>query len=194
MIFFLDLNRKGIRLNLCESFECIRSASNLASSMDITADPCDNFYQFTCGHWADEHPQPDTRTNYDWFTERQERVMRQVRMFLQKNSTEDDPDPVQQIRTFYKGCMDTDTLDQLKFQPIFDFLESVGLPKVPHYFNLSGPTPEDFKFDWLTTIVQIKKKIRKDVLIGFAILPDFRNRSVNRLSIGVPARSDPFPR
>lgn len=42
--------------NLCKSKDCLRAASNLLQSMDFTADPCDDFYKFTCGNWAEDHP------------------------------------------------------------------------------------------------------------------------------------------
>lgn len=42
--------------SLCETNNCIRAASNLMQSMDFTANPCTDFYQFTCGNWAEDHP------------------------------------------------------------------------------------------------------------------------------------------
>lgn len=41
---------------LCTSKNCIRAASNLLQSMDFTANPCTDFYQLTCGNWAEDHP------------------------------------------------------------------------------------------------------------------------------------------
>ena len=37
--------------NLCLSEECILAASTVLSSLDRTADPCEDFYQFACGGW-----------------------------------------------------------------------------------------------------------------------------------------------
>lgn len=76
-------------------------------SMDRTANPCEDFYQFTCGHWGDEHPKPDSRLGYDWFADRQTHIYRQLRSFLQRNNSKEEPLPVQQARDLYKSCMDT---------------------------------------------------------------------------------------
>ncbi|KAH9645100.1 hypothetical protein HF086_005645 [Spodoptera exigua] len=43
MTSIILLHRKHV--NLCESTECLRSAANLAVSMDARADPCEDFYQ-----------------------------------------------------------------------------------------------------------------------------------------------------
>ncbi|CAF4313759.1 unnamed protein product, partial [Rotaria sordida] len=37
--------------NLCQSSFCIKAAKYLINSIDQSIDPCDNFYQFTCGKW-----------------------------------------------------------------------------------------------------------------------------------------------
>lgn len=105
-----NVDAKSIRHRpkvICESIECIRSAANLAMSMDRTANPCEDFYQFTCGHWGDEHPKPDSRLGYDWFADRQTHIYRQLRSFLQRNNSKEEPLPVQQARDLYKSCMDT---------------------------------------------------------------------------------------
>ncbi|XP_025080430.1 neprilysin-2-like [Pomacea canaliculata] len=44
--------------NVCQTFECLESAANIAKSINTSVDPCDNFYQFACGRWMAEHPIP----------------------------------------------------------------------------------------------------------------------------------------
>ena len=35
-----------------------REAGQLLQQMDGTADPCTDFYQFSCGRWGERHPAP----------------------------------------------------------------------------------------------------------------------------------------
>ena len=63
------------------SLDCLSiiSAANLLQSMDRTVDPCEDFYTFSCGNWADEHPTPETAVEHNWFAERTRHVMRRIR-------------------------------------------------------------------------------------------------------------------
>lgn len=53
---------------------------------------------------------PDSSNSFDWFSERQTKVLRYIRTFLQANSTAKDPRAVNQTRIMYQACMDTGNL------------------------------------------------------------------------------------
>ena len=52
---------------ICMTHECIVSAAQLIESMDLSADPCQDFYQFACGGWIDRHPLPDSHSRLNQF-------------------------------------------------------------------------------------------------------------------------------
>ncbi|KAL0829029.1 hypothetical protein ABMA28_003901 [Loxostege sticticalis] len=185
--------KKHKPVRVCETRECLRSAANLALSIDKTADPCNDFYQYACGNWAEDHPRPDAYRSYDWFRDKQSKVYTVVRDFLTRNTT-GLPGPVRQAKDIYAACMDTETLDKLGLKPVLEILESLGLPSVPTYAN----TTEDFdydtyNFDWIETVIKVKTQLGMDVLIGFDIFTDPRNSSVYRLVMGSPETTNPFP-
>lgn len=50
---------------------------------------------------------PDSSNSFDWFSEKQTKVIRKMRQYLQMNTTSSDPKSVGQARLLYKGCMNT---------------------------------------------------------------------------------------
>lgn len=50
---------------------------------------------------------PDTVNSFDWFSEKQAKIYRFIRKYLQSNGTEDDPKAVNMSRVMYEACMDT---------------------------------------------------------------------------------------
>ncbi|KAJ9590000.1 hypothetical protein L9F63_016892 [Diploptera punctata] len=161
--------------------------------MDRSYDPCEDFYHYACGNWKNEHPIPDTAIDNNWFAERTFHMLRHIKGYLQQNSSESDPVPVVQARTMYKSCMDTDELDRQGLEPMFQFLQDVGmnpLPKLPS--NTPGSDVEE-PFNWLPIAVKTKRRIFQDLFVGFAVYPQDTNRSVYRMKLGTPDVRSPLP-
>lgn len=41
---------------VCQTNECKEVAKRILSNVDVNVDPCEDFYKFTCGRFADRHP------------------------------------------------------------------------------------------------------------------------------------------
>lgn len=93
-------------VKICNSPECLRSAANLKLSMDASVDPCDDFYQFSCGHWTEEHPNHGWYPKFSNFETLEERVSIATLKFLESESSNREPLPVKQCRDFFHSCMD----------------------------------------------------------------------------------------
>ncbi|XP_051863272.1 LOW QUALITY PROTEIN: endothelin-converting enzyme 2 [Drosophila albomicans] len=186
--------------NICRSKECIRTAASLIYAMDEQTDPCKDFYKFTCGRWADEHPRPDSATSNDWFRERQSHIMRVVREFLKSNISSEEPEAVGMAKTVYKACMNTDLLDQRNLEPLVAYLQRFKLLLLPSAFNLTFSSSSRYamestnvSFNWLDSIVAIKRHLSMDLIIGFDVFPDPFNRTLNRIALGTPETESAFP-
>ncbi|TMW41680.1 hypothetical protein DOY81_013240, partial [Sarcophaga bullata] len=151
---------------ICRSNECVRTAASLIYSMDEETDPCEDFYQFTCGRWSDEHPRPDSVTSNDWFRERQARIMRQIREFLRQNITDAEPEAVGKVKLMYKACMDIQTLEEREMDPLVHFLNEFQLPLIPSGLNLTLST----------------ERTQKPL-----------NRTINRIALGTPETDSALP-
>ena len=167
--------------------------------MDEQTDPCEDFYQFTCGNWADQHPRPDSVTSNDWFRERQAEVMRILRAFLKSNVSSAEPEAVSMSKKMYRACMNSELLEKRQLEPLVTFLKEFGLPLVPSGLNitLKGDSAQKYaassNFSWLEAVVAIKKNLGMDLIIGFDIFPDPLNRTINRIALGTPESDSALP-
>lgn len=54
-------------------------AARIIESMDVTADPCQDFYQFACGQWVENNPIPETESRWGTFDILDAEVLKAVR-------------------------------------------------------------------------------------------------------------------
>ncbi|WP_420239403.1 M13 family metallopeptidase [Telmatobacter bradus] len=122
-----------------------------ATAIDTTADPCTDFYQYTCGNWKKNNPIPSDKTrwsrSFSLVGERNRYLLWQELDAASKAPTS----PLQkQYGDFYAACMDTTAADKLGAEPIkpswsrIDKLTSVKqLPALLSELENTG-TPDGF--------------------------------------------------
>lgn len=84
----------------------------------------------------------------------------------------------------------TEALEKLSIGPMMRFLEHLGLPQTPPL----GSDSADWGISWQEAVAHIKRHIDKDILVGFDVMADPINNTINRLSLGMPGDSSPLPR
>ncbi|KAJ8915864.1 hypothetical protein NQ315_015475 [Exocentrus adspersus] len=179
---------------ICTSDECLRTATNLKYSIDFTADPCSNFYQYTCGKWPEEHPNHGWWSSFSSFTTISERVaISSLTALASKPSSDDEPKSLQKSRDFYKSCMDIDPLDRLGLTAMYKYITRAKLPVVPSLFTLADTEKDTFSFDWVKSETLIKQIFMMDVFIGFVIDANIYNGSENVIYIGQLYQKCPLP-
>lgn len=95
------------KIRICETEQCIRSAANLRLSMDPSVDPCDDFYEFTCGRWTSEHPDHGWFSMYSSFALIEEKITFASLKYFQSNVSKEEPFAVKQSRDMFQACLDT---------------------------------------------------------------------------------------
>ena len=110
--------------------------------MDITADPCEDFYRFSCGGWIDSNVIPDGKSGWGHFYELRDKVDNALKskyilrcpfwLFKYENlaivSTEEpsESSAVTSLRAMFNGCMDTEGI------------EAAGLTRILNQVGASG--------------------------------------------------------
>jgi len=98
------------------------------NSMDKTADPCVNFYQYSCGGWKKNNPIPADQTSWSVYGKLYQDNLAFLRDILEQESA-DKPGRTaveQKIGDFYAACMDEASVDKQGLAPVRGYLDTVS--------------------------------------------------------------------
>jgi membrane metallo-endopeptidase-like protein 1 len=73
--------------------------------MDLSINPCDNFYRFSCGNFIKNTIIPDDGYKVDEFTEIDNKLLEKLRISIEDGITENDLRAFKLLQTYYKTCM-----------------------------------------------------------------------------------------
>jgi endothelin-converting enzyme/putative endopeptidase len=87
------------------------------ASLDRTADPCVDFYQFACGGWMNNNPIPSDRSSWATFDELQERNDTKLRQILETAAAKPTAE-TRKIGDYYASCMDESAINAKGLMPL----------------------------------------------------------------------------
>jgi putative endopeptidase len=107
------------------------------AAIDPTVNPCNDFYQFACGKFADLHPIPADQTSVDQFYQLYNVNTQELNGILTRYAA---PDPKrtadeQKIGDDYAACLNTGLIEQkglAPLQPLLDKIDKVSKPGLPY--------------------------------------------------------------
>jgi putative endopeptidase len=150
------------------------------ANMDKTANPCVDFYQYSCGTWLAKNPIPPDRSNWGVASEVDERNENILRGILDKASANDPKrsSDDQKIGDFYFSCMDEASIEKLGTQPL-----KPDLDRINALANKSALPAELAQLHLLGA----------NVLFRFGSSPDLKNSSmdiadIDQGGLGLPDR------
>src|SRR5579872_1098064 len=98
------------------------------NAVDRKADPCVDFYQYSCGNWLAKNPIPADESSWGRFDELAERNRRTLYNILEKASSNDPKrDTVTlEIGDFFAACMDVAGIEKRGIAPLKAGLEAIA--------------------------------------------------------------------
>jgi len=114
--------------DVCLTTECVTASSRILNSMDLNADPCNDFFEFACGSWNEDHIISDDQSQVSTFNDLRDDVSKTLKKVLEEETSDllKDKTSVQKAKEFYASCMNTATIDELGTEPVMDLIEDMG--------------------------------------------------------------------
>jgi putative endopeptidase len=101
------------------------------AAVDRSADPCKDFYQYSCGNWLKENPVPADESSWYRFSLLDEHTRWVLRAILAEAASEKDrSSPVERkIGDYYASCMDAPAIDAKGLAPLREELDRIAALK-----------------------------------------------------------------
>lgn len=158
---------------MCVTEGCIDAAYHMFHSMNQSVDPCDNFYEFACGGWAQNNPIPESKGFwgiYSVLQEDNERIVRQLLTGAASNS-----EAIKKSKTFYDACMNLTAVNKKGAKPLLDIIKKLGGWNVTQDWNSSN-------FDFNQKL-QAVHRYSVPVFFGTGVDADDKNSAKNILQV-----------
>ncbi|KAL0277066.1 UNVERIFIED_CONTAM: hypothetical protein PYX00_004479 [Menopon gallinae] len=156
---------------LCLSVNCVKTAAHILSSLDLTADPCSDFYQYSCGGWINENPAPDGKYSWGTFGKLEQENQLIVKRILENPITYFKSEAEKKAKMYYESCLDSnETTEHLGAQPLLDLLKDIGGWNVSGEFNIS-------KWSLQESLHVLHNEYSMDVLFSWVVGEDDKNSS-----------------
>src|SRR5271156_2428892 len=115
--------------------------------MDTTADPCVNFFQYSCGRYLKQSPIPADEASYGQFDELNDQNQLVLKAILEKAAAGGDGRTAneQKIGDYYATCMNVEAVDSSGLKPLQPLLDRIAaleskdeLPEFAAYMDSIG--------------------------------------------------------
>jgi len=175
---------------VCLTPECAVAAASIIQSMDIEADPCEDFYRFACGGWMDSNVIPDGMSKWGAFYELRDQVNNALKTIVTDPSNSAST-TVASLKAMYNGCMDTETIEAAGVPTLL--LSALGQDAAEGGWPmlLEAGSWDSTKFDASEVMGQIRNSQGLNVLLSiFVYLDDFNTEHniiyVDQPDLGLP--------
>ena len=153
--------------------------SEVLNHIDNSADPCNDFYQYSCGKWLSANPLGD-RDSWGTINQLDLRNFHHLRRYVSGSPQQNDPDAIKKTKYIYSACTDVTFIENNFVSHLQDFIRDAG------GWSTVGIYGSDY-------IWNINYDLAGDHYLGssaffdFGIIPDDLNSSLPKIRVNVVA-------
>ncbi|XP_077508135.1 neprilysin-1-like [Amblyomma americanum] len=165
----------------CESEDCRDYGSMMRSSLISFMEPCEDFYEFTCGGWMKAARVPHEEVVHSTLSEVHRRVENEISDILNNTVISyRDQTATQKASALYQGCINIDLRNSKGTKPVEDLLQFFELANWP----MLNRTAQFRTFFILGNII---RELGLDAIISVRVGLDYHNSDRYLIYIGQPS-------
>ncbi|CAB3992484.1 endothelin-converting enzyme homolog isoform X1, partial [Paramuricea clavata] len=165
----------------CYSADCVAVSAKIISSMNFSADPCDNFYNYACGGWERDNDIPDTESSwgqFDILNLANDNVLKKLVKDPKTKLIYKDNAAVQKAFKYYETCMNRSRINDQGAQPLIDLIADY------HSWNVTGNgTWREESWNFTTAMIAIQRKWYANPFFAISTGADYYNSTVNVIEL-----------
>ncbi|XP_072019291.1 neprilysin-1-like isoform X1 [Amphiura filiformis] len=154
LLIVVLLIRRPAKDDRCMTTECVQLAGKLLSNLNPSIDPCDDFFEFTCGGWKERNTISEDRSRTSVLDQIETRLLSMCKDLLEEPvTTSSEPDVFRKARHFYTACMNEETIDERGVDPLRTLMSRFG------GWPVADVTFDENSWELVDTLIAIKKTI-----------------------------------
>nr|XP_048296687.1 phosphate-regulating neutral endopeptidase PHEX [Myodes glareolus] len=158
----------------CLKPECIEAAAAIMSKVNLSVDPCENFFRFACDGWINNNPIPEDMPSFGVYPWLRHNVDLKLKALLEKSvSRRRDIEAVQKAKILYSSCMNEKAIEKADAKPLLHILRHSPFrwPVLEANIGPEGVWSER-KFSLLQTLATFRGQYSNSVFIRLYVSPD----------------------
>ncbi|XP_075211266.1 M13 family metallopeptidase neprilysin 2 [Lycorma delicatula] len=165
--------------NICLKPGCVHAASGILSNMDMDVDPCDDFYQFSCGKFIENTRIPDDKSSMTTFSVINDKLLEQLRDIIDSPVSSHDITPFRIAKDLYKACMNKSLIEEIGATRVNEILKEMGGWPV-----IEGDNWDEGSFDWKESVYTFRRLgYSMDYFLDFSVGVDLKNSTIRVLDL-----------
>lgn len=160
------------------------AAGDILKKLDVEADPCQDFYQFTCGKYLRDTEIPPTESKWGTFYIVQDKVTNKLHYILKEEVQAEDPVSVKNMKVMYKACNDMKAIEDAGYTK---FLADVVKNKYGGFPMILGDDFDASKFKASEVLGMLRGDYGSGVVMSAMVDNDRHDSSVNVIYIDQPS-------
>lgn len=170
-------------VNDCQTASCLEITGGLLKNMNTSVDPCEDFYEYSCGKWTKDRAIPPDKRKWTTFAEIYQKNSAFIKNALSApghalngtNST-----AIRKAKDYYLACRNTSTVEDLGNKPLLQLIKELGSWSLtPDDPSGSSQWDED-SWDFMKTL-KITHSYKGNAFFSMWVSADDKNSSRNIL-------------